>query len=138
MAQHERRQAPRYVADMSAYCYKIEKNGTSERHLAKVKGCVGEKEGEVVAPDKITDISKGGLFLMTVTSYPVDTILVTELMLPGQGGTVSTVGVVRWTREVKGDEPYIYGYGIHFLYVKKDDWSKIERYLSQLKPYTLL
>jgi len=137
MVQQDRRQSPRYVADMSAYCYQIEKNGTSERHLAKVKGCVGENEGEVVAPDKITDISKGGLFLMTVKPYPVDTILVTELILPGEAGTVSTVGVVRWRRETAGDEPYIFGCGIHFLYVKKEDWSKIERYLSQLKPYTL-
>jgi len=133
----DRRQYPRYIADLSAYCYKFEKNGTSEKHLAKVKGCVGERDGELVTPDKVTDISKGGLFLMTIRSYPADTILVVELMLPEQGGTVSTVGVVRWKREISGDEPYIFGHGIHFLYMKKEQWSRIERYMLQIKPFSL-
>ncbi|HRZ86986.1 MAG TPA: PilZ domain-containing protein [bacterium] len=137
MPGQDRRQYPRFIADLNAYCYQIDKNGASEHHLARVKGCVGEKEGEVIAAYRITDISKGGLFLMTIRKFPVDTILVIELLLPGKQGSVSTVGIVRWFRDVQGEAPYVHGMGVNFLYMKQEDWATVEKYLTQLKPFVL-
>ncbi|MDP8263052.1 MAG: PilZ domain-containing protein [Candidatus Ancaeobacter aquaticus] len=137
MSDSDRRQYPRYITDLSAYCYKIHMDGNNESYLAKIKGCIGNKDGEVIEANKVTDISKGGLFLATIAAFCVDTIVVVELFFPEEQDIISTVGVVKWTLELKGDHPYSFGLGIQFLYVKKTEWAKLEKYFGQLKPYEI-
>jgi len=80
------------------------------------------------------DISEGGLFLTTYDLRPLGTELEVELTLP-TGHIVRAVGVVRWVRDPRDEEPDCPpGMGIQFRELPSEDRRAIHEFIEARTP----
>jgi uncharacterized protein (TIGR02266 family) len=78
------------------------------------------------------DLSTGGLFVATYQSKPVGTRVAVSLVLPG-GQSVWAKGVVRWVREVSGEEG-VPGMGVEFTEIEPADLDAVKRFCEMRAP----
>lgn len=80
------------------------------------------------------DISEGGLFLATYQLKPRGTEIDVLFTLP-DGHEVKTVGIVRWLRDLRDDNPDARpGMGIQFVSVDEEDREAIQIFLGIRSP----
>ena len=76
------------------------------------------------------DISEGGLFLATYQLQPQGTEIDVDFTLP-DGHQVKTVGIVRWLRDLRDDNPDARpGMGIQFVTISEEDREAIQIFLG--------
>ena len=77
------------------------------------------------------DIARGGLFVQTYRSLPIDTVVELKFTLP-DGAVVETLGTVRWVRTTSsGAAP---GLGIAFQSLEPEARARIEAFCKERAP----
>ena len=83
------------------------------------------------------DLSPNGAFLVTTCPFDVDDNVDLKLFIPGKEKTaVSCIARVAWINQ-EGTPPkpeYPAGVGLHFINLKPEDKSSIEKYLKSTQP----
>jgi uncharacterized protein (TIGR02266 family) len=83
--------------------------------------------------NRITNISRGGVFIETV--LPLDTEVELSFTLPGADVTIDAQGRVVWTYDIrKGSCHLVEGSGIRFVGMPDQERHLLEDYLQHLTP----
>ncbi len=83
--------------------------------------------------NRITNISRGGVFIETV--LPLDTEVDLSFSLPGSDVTIGAQGRVVWTYDIrKGSCHLVEGSGIRFVGMPAEERHLLEDYLAKLTP----
>ena len=78
---------------------------------------------------RVLDLTPGGASLLARHHFHVGQELGLVLGL-GNGATISTEALVRWTKPVPEREAF--AVGVHFVHMSRDDSERIGRFLSEL------
>jgi len=105
----------------------------SSRLETKVSGTVRisfKKESDFFKA-YIANLAKGGLFVKTMKTLPVDTFLNVEFSLPNRNQIIHTTGKVVWTRSKdKSSEKMPPGMGIQFVDIDPEDERLLKNYMA--------
>lgn len=84
---------------------------------------------------RVTNISRGGLFIETPTPLPMHAPIDLALRLPELQTVLNVTGRVVWTYDVRRSTSQLMtGSGIKFLDMSQDQREVLERYLGRLAP----
>jgi uncharacterized protein (TIGR02266 family) len=82
---------------------------------------------------RVTNISKGGLFIQAEPSLPIGSEIALTLTLPVSGTRIHATGRVAWNYDVrKKDSRLVPGMGIKFVDMGTDDRAALEDCLAAL------
>lgn len=81
-----------------------------------------------------TDIAAGGLFIASLTTVDVGTVVSVKFTLP-DGTEINTGGEVRWTRPFDEMTPDVLpGMGVQFIDLSPKSKAAIENFIAQREP----
>jgi uncharacterized protein (TIGR02266 family) len=96
---------------------------------------VDETTTSIFTAGRVTNISRGGLFIETPAAPPIDTPVDLALRLPEIRTVLNVHGRVAWTYDMKkGTTQLMTGAGIKFIDMTRDQLSMLEAYLTRLGP----
>jgi uncharacterized protein (TIGR02266 family) len=82
-----------------------------------------------------SDVSAGGLFLVTWDTVPIGQHIHMKFTLPGSDQVVEIDGVVRWVRDYNPSVPDLWpGMGIQFESLSDEQKKRIENYIAAREP----
>jgi type IV pilus assembly protein PilZ len=85
--------------------------------------------------NRVTNLSRGGLFIESDRPLPVATEVDLTLTLPGTEGALKACGRVIWNYDIqKGSSRVIRGMGIKLLDMGSDARRTLEKYIENLQP----
>jgi uncharacterized protein (TIGR02266 family) len=85
--------------------------------------------------NRVTNLSRGGLFIKSDQPLPVATEVDLTLTLPGAESPVKACGRVIWNYDIqKGSSHVIRGMGIKLLDLRSDERQRLEEYIATLEP----
>ncbi len=88
---------------------------------------------ELFVANRITNISRGGVFIEKV--LPLDAEVDLTFSLPGPNVTIGAKGRVVWTYDIRKDSFHlIQGSGIRFVGMPAEEQLVLEDYLQKLTP----
>jgi uncharacterized protein (TIGR02266 family) len=88
---------------------------------------------DVFLAGRVTNISRGGLFIASDTPLPIDAEVAITLTLPDLGIGMNAKGRVAWNYDIrKGSPRLLTGSGIRFTEISPDDRMILEAYLEML------
>ncbi len=88
---------------------------------------------DLFVANRITNISRGGVFIETI--LPLDAEVDLSFSLPGPNVTIGTKGRVVWTYDIRKDSFHlVQGSGIRFVGMPAEHRLVLEDYLQQLTP----
>jgi uncharacterized protein (TIGR02266 family) len=96
---------------------------------------VDETTTSMFTAGRVTNISRGGLFIETPECLPIDTPVDLGLQLPEIRTVLNVHGRVAWTYDMKkGTTRLMRGAGIKFVDMTPEQMGVLERYLTRLAP----
>jgi uncharacterized protein (TIGR02266 family) len=85
--------------------------------------------------NRVTNLSRGGLFIKSDQPLPVATEVDLTLTLPGSESPVKACGRVIWNYDIKkGSSRMVRGMGIKLLDLESDERQRLEEYIAALQP----
>jgi type IV pilus assembly protein PilZ len=85
--------------------------------------------------NRVTNLSRGGVFVRSDDPLPVGTEVALTLTLSGTGTTIRACGRVIWNYDVeKASSRMVRGMGIKLLDMGTDDRRKLLEYIGSLRP----
>lgn len=94
---------------------------------------VNETTSSMFTSGRVTNISRGGLFIETPSPLPIDTLVDLALRLPEIRTVLNVHGRVAWTYDMKkGTTRLMTGAGIKFTDMSPDQLRLLESYLDRL------
>jgi uncharacterized protein (TIGR02266 family) len=94
---------------------------------------VDETTTSLFTAGRVTNISRGGLFIETRSPLPIDADIDLELQLPDIRTVLSVHGRVAWTYDMKkGTTQLMTGSGIRFVDMTAEQRGVLESYIARL------
>ncbi len=88
---------------------------------------------DMFVANRVTNISRGGVFVETRDPLPLDAEIQLTLTLPECQRTIRTVGRVIWNYDIRrGTAHVVPGMGIKFMDMSAADRTLLEEYLARL------
>ena len=101
------------------------------RHRVDIK--VDETTSDMFTAARVSNLSRGGLFIETNSPLPLQAPVDLALKLPEIGTTVHVRGRVVWTFDVKKDSAHLMtGSGIKFVDLGVEQRRVLEEYLARV------
>jgi len=83
--------------------------------------------------NRVTNLSRGGLFMQSEAPMPLHSLVGLTLFLPDWQARIEATGRVVWSYDIaKGTSHLVCGNGIKFVDLAPDDRSLLEDYLDSL------
>ena len=96
---------------------------------------VDERTSSMFTAGRVTNISRGGLFMETPTPLPIKSKIDLALELPEIRSVLNLQGRVIWTYDIRRSNSQIMtGTGIKFEDMTAEQHQLLESYLSRLSP----
>jgi len=96
---------------------------------------VDEQTSSMFTAGRVTNISRGGLFMETPTPLPIKSKIDLALQLPEIRTVLNVQGRVIWTYDIRRSNSQIMtGTGIKFEDITSEQRQVLESYLSRLAP----
>ena len=96
---------------------------------------VDEQTSSMFTAGRVTNISRGGLFMETLTPLPIKSKIDLALQLPDIRTVLNVQGRVIWTYDIRRSNSQIMtGTGIKFEDMTPEQHRLLESYLSRLAP----
>ncbi|HET8647785.1 MAG TPA: PilZ domain-containing protein, partial [Vicinamibacteria bacterium] len=98
---------------------------------------VDETTATLFTAGRVTNLSRGGLFIETPNPLPLAADIDLALRLPDLDTVLRVRGRVAWTYDVRRHSSQIMtGSGIRFVEIRGDQLQLLETYLARLRPTT--
>ena len=113
----------------------MKRRRTQERRPIKIRVRLQYRNIDAFIHNYAVNISRGGIFIVTKSPYPVETVLSFEFLLTPSGDAATSIirgdGVVQWIREYDETTPdHAYGMGVKFTYLDAESRALIERVVA--------
>ncbi len=113
----------------------MKRRRSQERRPTKIRVRLQYRNIDAFIHNYAVNISRGGIFIVTKTPHPVETVLSFEFLLTPPGDAATSIirgeGIVQWIREYDETTPdHAYGMGVKFTYLDAESRALIERVVT--------
>lgn len=79
------------------------------------------------------DVSEGGVFIATQRLVKAGTMLIVDMVLPGDEEPIIALAEVRWWREYTGEADAPPGLGLAFVHVAENSLARIRSFVERIR-----
>jgi hypothetical protein len=125
----EKRQCQRLLAVLNAGYRRLDAKESGFLQTDKQCRAVLEHVGHLTCA-QTTDLSSGGLSLLSRESFRNGELLLVEMELPKIGGPFHCLGEVRWSGTYEGPDGTTHYAGLKFIFARPYDLARLNSYLD--------